>query len=54
MRNRGPWHGRAALEEQIRSDPALHEALRSAVLEVSAKGKHLETASSRRLTRTKK
>jgi hypothetical protein len=45
------WHGRAALEEELRNNPALHGALQSAVLEVSTKGKQRPA---RRLTRTKK
>jgi recombination protein RecA len=50
------WHGRSALEEQIRSDPALQEALRGAVLDIAAKGKRPEETQRppRRLARTKK
>jgi recombination protein RecA len=49
------WHGRAALEEQIRSDPPLQAKLRSAVLDVATKGKHPEDQKPpRRLARTKR
>jgi recombination protein RecA len=50
------WHGRAALEEQVRWDLSLQEKLRSAISERIAKGKRPEEArpSPRRLVRTKK
>ena len=48
------WHGRAALEESVRGDPALHESLHGAVLEVATKGKQPEEQRPRRLARTKK
>jgi recombination protein RecA len=48
------WHGRSALEEQIRWDPSLQEELRGAVLEVASKGKTQEQRPPRRLSRTRK
>jgi recombination protein RecA len=36
------WHGRSALEEEIRANPSLQDSLRGAVLTVVAKGKHPE------------
>lgn len=50
------WHGRAALEEQLRWDLSLQQRLRDAVLEVTAKGKHQEESKprpSRRLVRSR-
>jgi recombination protein RecA len=52
------WHGRSALEEQLRYDLSLQEQLRSAVVEVSTKGKRAEEhpgprRSPRRLIRPK-
>jgi recombination protein RecA len=49
------WHGRSALEEEIRSSQSLQETLRSAVLKAASKGKDPETQRTpRRLSRTKK
>jgi recombination protein RecA len=50
------WHGRSALEEQVRWDLTLQEKLRSDVLEVATKGKRPEEQKrpARRLARTKK
>jgi recombination protein RecA len=50
------WHGRAALEEQVREDLSLHQRLQGVVLEVTTKGKHPEEARppSRRLVRSRR
>lgn len=48
------WHGRAALDEQVRWDLTLQETLRDAVLQVVTKGRHPEVqaaAKGRRLRR---